>query len=584
MWGGIECMSKKNIGILVAAVLIIIAVMVVVFIIPRDVEEAVQVEDPAEVVEQPVGEPAEEDELYTPIGTFPIVTEPITMTVFTADHVHVSDLDTNLETLWMEEVTGINIEWLMAPAEGARERVTLMLAAGDLPDVFMIPGAITSDMIVRFGVDAGLFLPLNELIETHMPNFQKHMERYDFIRGAITAVDGNIYGIPGWNDCFHCQFAMRFWMNHTWLETLGLEVPETTEELHQVLRAFRDGDPNRNDIADEIPLTGTPDGWHSNVTNFIMNAFIFDSGMYERTRTFSRAEDQRIDTIVNKDQYREGLRFLNRLYEEGLIHPPSFTQSIDEVRSLAAVNIVGAVTGGTSGMFLDPVTQPDLYRQFRAVAPFEGPGGVRQSTYFRFQPLRFNDFVITTAAEHPEAFVRWADYRLSMENQLAMEKGIGRFGPPEPGDLGLDGRPALYRRLIPWPHEIQNIFWVEGGLTFLTNEFRLGEAADPAIDRYSPGGLEMMLFEVSRDLMQPFTAQDYKTVPPLQHLVEESEEIAVLVTELERYIDESELKFITGVMDIDSDMVWQQHVDTLDAIGLPRYLELRQIAYDRQFR
>jgi len=37
-------------------------------------------------------------------------------------------------------------------------------------------------------------------------------------------------------------------------------------------------------------------------------------------------------------------------------------------------------------------------------------------------------------------------------------------------------------------------------------------------------------------------------------------------------------------MDINSDSVWQQHVDALDAIGLPRYLELRQIAYDRQFK
>jgi len=573
-------MSKRNIAILVAAI-ILIAAIVIVFIIPRDAEDVAEVEDPAEEAERPV---EEENELYTPIGTFPIVTEPITMTVFAPDHVHVSDLDTNLETLWMEEVTGINIDWLMAPAEGAAERVTLMLAAADLPEVFMIPGVINSDMIVRFGVDAGLFLPLTDLIETHMPNFQNHMERYEFIRGSITAVDGNIYGIPGWNDCFHCQFAMRFWVNHDWLETLGLQAPQTTEELYQVLKAFRDNDPNGNGIADEIPLTGSPDSWHTEVINFIMNAFIFDSGMYEPTRTFLNVNDQRIDTIVNKAQYREGLRFLNRLYEEGLIYPPSFTQSMDELRAIAAGGIVGTVTGGVGGIWLDPVTQPDLYRQFRAIAPLEGPGGVRQSTYFRYQPLRFNDFVITKVAEHPEAFIRWADYRLSMDNYLEMEKGIGRFGPPEPGDLGLDGRPALYRRLIPWPHEIQNVFWVEGGLTFLTGDYRLGEHSDPDVDRYSPEGLEMMLFEVSRDLMQPFASEDYETLPPLQHLVEESEEISVLVTELERYIDESELKFITGEMDINSDSVWQQHVDALDAIGLPRYLELRQIAYDRQFR
>jgi len=271
-------------------------------------------------------------------------------------------------------------------------------------------------------------------------------------------------------------------------------------------------------------------------------------------------------------------------YEEGLLYPPSFTQSPEELESLAAGDIVGAVPGGVSGIWLEPVTQEDLYRAFRPIAPLEGPEGVRQTTWFRYQPLRFNDFVITKEATHPEAFIRWADFRFSMENYLEMEKGIGRFGPIEPGDTGLDGTPALYRRLIPWPTEIQNVFWVEGGLTYLTSAYRLGEQADAALDRYSPEGLEMKLFETSRDVYAPFTSQDYEVVPPLQHLAIESEEISLLVTELERYIDETELQFITGALDLNNDSVWQQHVDALDEIGLPRYLELRQIAYDRQFR
>ena len=518
-------MSKRNMGIL-AAILVIIAIVVGVLIIPMDVEEAV------EVAEDPVEDPVEDNGLYTPIGTFPIVNEPITMDVFAIDHVQVEDFETNLETLWMEEQTGIHINWELAPDEGVTERVSLMLAAGDLPEVFMLAwGNMTNDMITRFGVEADRFLPLDDLIETHMVNFPKHMEKYD-LRGAITAVDGHIYGIPGWNDCFHCAYAMKFWINHDWLETLGLEVPETTEEFYQVLKAFRDNDPNGNGIADEIPFTGTPGSWHTGVVNFIMNAFIFDSGMGSATRTFLDVSEQKIDTIANKDQYREGLRFLNRLYEEGLLYPPSFTQSPEELESLAAGDIVGAVPGGVSGIWLEPVTQEALYRAFRPIAPLEGPDGVRQTTWFRYDALMPNNFVITTEAAHPEAFIRWADFRYSMENYLEMEKGIGRFGPIEPGDTGLDGEPALYRRLIPWPTEIQNVFWVEGGLTYLTSAYRLGEQADAALDRYSPEGLEMKLFETSRDLYYPFTSQDYEVVPPLQHLAIESEEIALLVTEL----------------------------------------------------
>ena len=576
-------MSKKNIGILAAAILLIIAIVVGVFVIPRDVEEAVQVEDPAEEVERPVEDPVAEDELFTPIGTWPIVNEKIAMSIFTLALPEVENLDTNLETLWMEEKTGIHIDWLTSPPAGVSERVTLMLAAVDLPEVFMLPwGIITSDMIVRYGVEADMFLPLNELIETHMVNLPKHIDKYG-IRGAITAIDGNIYGIPGWNDCFHCQYPWRFWMNHDWLKTLGMEPPETTEEFYQVLKAFRDNDPNRNGIADEIPLVGSLGAWHGSVIDFILNSFIFNNAL-SPTHAFLSVGEERIDTIVNKPQYREGLKFLNRLYKEGLLYPASFTQGLDELRALAAAGIVGSGPGGNLAQWIDPVTQGDIYGQFRPIAPLEGPDGVRQTTWFKYQPIIHNNFVITKAARHPEAAIRWADFRLNMENYLEMEKGIGRFGPSEPGDLGLDGRPALYRRLLPWPTAIQNVFWLEAGLTFLTGDYRLGEQADPGIDRYSAAGIEMLLFETSRDFMQPFTSQDYEILPPLQHLVEESEEIALLVTELQRYIDESELKFITGGMDINSDSVWQQHVDALDAMGLPRYLELRQIAYDRQFK
>ena len=35
----------------------------------------------------------------------------------------------------------------------------------------------------------------------------------------------------------------------------------------------------------------------------------------------------------------------------------------------------------------------------------------------------------------------------------------------------------------------------------VTCDYRLGEQADAEMDRYSPAGLEVMLFEASRDLM-----------------------------------------------------------------------------------
>ena len=45
------------------------------------------------------------------------------------------------------------------------------------------------------------------------------------------------------------------WINKAWLDELGLEMPETTEDLKTVLKAFKENDLNKNGKNDEIPLS-----------------------------------------------------------------------------------------------------------------------------------------------------------------------------------------------------------------------------------------------------------------------------------------------------------------------------------------
>jgi putative aldouronate transport system substrate-binding protein len=65
-----------------------------------------------------------------------------------------------------------------------------------------------------------------------------------------------------------------------WLDALGLEEPETIDEFHEMLLAFKNDDPNGNGVADEIPLSaamGRP--YYNNDTAldlYIMNAFTYD--------------------------------------------------------------------------------------------------------------------------------------------------------------------------------------------------------------------------------------------------------------------------------------------------------------------
>ena len=63
----------------------------------------------------------------------------------------------------------------------------------------------------------------------------------------------------------------KLWFNYDWLEKLGLEEPQTTEELYEVLKAFKTQDPNGNGKANEIPLTGSIE-WSCALEYYLMNS------------------------------------------------------------------------------------------------------------------------------------------------------------------------------------------------------------------------------------------------------------------------------------------------------------------------
>ena len=65
----------------------------------------------------------------------PIVTEPVTLSVFAGQQSICEDLNTNYATKWVEEQTGIHIEWITVPANDAQEKLNVMINSGsELPD------------------------------------------------------------------------------------------------------------------------------------------------------------------------------------------------------------------------------------------------------------------------------------------------------------------------------------------------------------------------------------------------------------------------------------------------------------------
>lgn len=508
------------------------------------------------------------------------------MDFLSLEAVYIEDYNTNAFTKLMEERTGIHINWTTIPEQAEKEKLNLILASGDYPDVFFGCG-FNDDMLTQYGADEQLIIPLNDLIKEYMPNLTKILNETPGAWAAITSPDGKIYGLPSFNECFHCENSNKMWVYKPFLEKLGLDMPKTTKEFEEMLIAFRDNDPNGNGLKDEIPFAAATKNWHGTADLFLLNSFIYtDINSYINASSSAYQgfylDNGIIKTVVDTKEYHDGLRYLNNLYKEGLIFTGSFTQDGQQLVQLVEGSndpIVGVTAGGWGGTFSS--FGSDRYKEFRALEPLIGPNGEQNTPDYLQNPM-VGRFVISTKCKDPVAAVKWADYLYSMEGTLNAKNGIEGIGWrwAEEGEVGLDGNKAIWKELKPFNDtDPQNESFIEIGPRALTNKFRLGAATNQDVDFYSGEGLEKMLYEETLKKYKPH-ARPEKTLPPIKFLPEEVQKYSTIKSEYANYVRQSLVKFIVGDMDIEKD--WNTYITNLEKMNQQDLLDIYQKAYNRQ--
>jgi len=519
--------------------------------------------------------PAQE-ELFTPVGTYPIVTKPLTLKMFAPQFASIENMDTNTYTKYVEEKTNINIEWDLVPDNALNDRKQLMLASGDYPEV-ILHGNLTKDEQMKYGKQ-GVFLPLNDLIEQYAPNIKKAIEDLPYLKGSITAPDGNIYGLPQINECYHCNYAMKLWINKAWLDQLGLQMPTTTDEFYEVLKAFKERDPNNNGKKDEIPLTGSDEMWAGNIAAFLMNSFITDDYVDKDSGNFLFVRDGKVDLAANKEEWKQGLQYLNKLYEEGLIDPAAFTQNADAIQQLGnrePDNIMGAITTALISYAVSPDDKHPRHKDYVTLPPLKGPNGLQQS--LNFAGVSRSQFALTNKAtkEQQIAAIRLVDFLFTEEAIVLQEHGPegNSWRKATDGELGMDGKPAKYA-FIPKAAEktTHNDGWEQIGPSLRTYQYRDSWMAPQ--DPLAEGAYEVRLKRESQKYESYASDELYPSSVFIA--LEDTEIAAQLRTTIRDYIKSNMAQFITGSKDIDKD--WDGYVKGFDGLQIERYIQIYQNA------
>lgn len=229
---------------------------------------------------------------------------------------------------WLVENKNVDID-LVADPQGDRilDKLNLMLASEDVPDVLdveNVPGAI--EVLQQMG-EAGLVISWDEWVAKYPDIVANNDKAYD--DAVHRAEDGKLYMLPinhaAQRDVLVADVGPI--IREDWLEQVGLSAPTTTDELYEVLKAFRD-EIKEVDGRKVIPAT------FDHYRQFIANAWT------ENWVKFSD-NNETIHFQFNNPDIEEYMVFMNKLYREGLLDQEMIIHQADQYMGKLSAGRVG---------------------------------------------------------------------------------------------------------------------------------------------------------------------------------------------------------------------------------------------------
>lgn len=502
----------------------------------------------------------------TAVNEMPIVTEPVTLTVGIPEQARVPSYDDNDFTRFLEENTGIDLEFVILPSKDTAAKIKLMFASDDLPDVFM-GSSLDKPTLYDYGAQ-GLVLPMNDYIAQYGENFNNMIATCanQFMLSLCTAPDGNIYYLPCVVEEYHGVYQERCWIYQPWLDALNLEMPTTTDEFVTVLKAFRDDDPNGNGEQDEIPLTCQSGAY---MVRFFMNSFIY----WDSTDHMIVKEDGSVSPAYFEPEFKEGLEWLHMLAEEKLLDIATFTQDSSTLAALlnAETPVVGVCPHQwLDGGFVDTGSQRRFDLAF--MGPLTGPEGVRWSVTHPGDPSI--GMYITYKCDKPEIAFRLGDYMMNTDISMLNRYGFeGRDWVKVEGDEeSLYGDKAVWKDIAEiWQLSSQTISWRRVGPHFHPlGTFESLSAADPKMN------YNKLLVRTAKELdgLQP----EAYVPSSLAMNAEETEVYTELRPSINSYLDENIAKFIVGDRDFSE---WDAFIAEFQNMGIDDFVDSINTCYAR---
>lgn len=445
--------------------------------------------------------------------------------------------------LRMEEKTGVKFTYKQYTDEDEWTKAKAAMQAGsaDLPDVLFKASLKNSECLDL--LERGVLVDLKPYLAECCPNLMALLAEYPEYEQAITLPGGAIAALPSIN---RQPMQNCVWLNREWMNTLGLTMPTTAEELTDLLRAFRDQDPNRNGKKDEIPLAflGAFD------LKFLGHAYGLTANDYNL-----RAVDGKAEFVPLAEEFRPFVTWLRQLFSEGLLDPQGFmtTDSLRAVEKDTDTNVYGGTITTVVTNFLPAA----WIKNYTVMMPLTYEG---KSVYRDFGGgLIGGTFAITTACDNVPELLKWVDSFYTEEVYIMGSAGLENI------DYVIDGD-GTWRMTTA---ATNNSYFT--GDTLITSGTTVPGVVDETFQRrYYDQTVNQLSDEIAR--INDVASRPF---PYFALTAEQASYIAPLQSRIGRLVDESVARWVLGEVPI-SDESFADFEAQLKEAGLDDFMAFWQ--------
>lgn len=490
----------------------------------------------------------------------------------------------------MKDKFGVTMDCQPYADDAWATKLSLMFAEDDLPDLIIRLNLGLAD-VADYG-SQGYFLPINEYLD-HMPNLAAFFEEHPDYKMYCTSPDGNIYCLLPYNLDWLSNGLPRNFIKTSWLENVGMENPTTIDELYDVLVAFRDQDANGNgDPNDEIPMIWAG-SYVRTIEHSILPAYgIFPAGATAATRMIMQTDENgQVYMADTTEEYKAYLTFMNKCWEEGLIYNESYSIDITAQRELTKEDRVGFYADASSYIAAGNGDTKDS-QYYEHVIALTSEYNETSTFALSSSAESLARIAVSAGTEHPEEICRMLDYLYTEEGivfsgagyveNYATYESVGIEGYedyctwiyPEEVPAGYDGW-ELHRYQVRTINKGPDLVTTMSGAVQAIAE---GPQDEDMLFRFAEEGISGWV-AMLKIRMNEANTQVINGYPALVYDEDISEERSSLAKDLSLYLETAKSQFITGEVDIEEG--WDEYIATLEQIGLERFLEIEQQAYDK---